>query len=439
MKNKIILLLIAVTMTLMSSAQIKVIDVSVSTTDISAVTQKRTDLNGKACALVKVEMASPQAMFQGNIVGEVAYSTSEYWVYVSPGTKQMKIMHPEQSPLLIDFPKYGISQLEGGNTYSVKLQVPSNIKVVDVDDLLRQGIEKYHKKEYEEAFDLYNKAASYNSPEAMFILSIMTENGYGTKKDSNASNNWCRRAAELGYPQAQYNMGVKYFEGEGVLKDMSEGVKWFEKGAYQGEPNSMYNLGISHEFGYGTPVDLDEAEYWYCKAVENNIDNANKALERVQSKITPPESEFKNFSLFCVKGNNTYCFSPMVWKSIPESKKKYYDKVGIFMTPQNQGPFIFSVKDEDREIAVRDAIRKFGEYMLTIDQAKFIEKNAIELIKSCVAFDIEKPSGAYWAASKNGDNFKGLVFAANDEGAVLLNLTDSSVAAVRPIINVGTE
>ena len=437
--NKFLTLIFTLNIALSSVAQIKIIEVSVATTDISAVTQKRTDLNGNTCALVKVEMASPKAKFQGNIVGEVAYSTSEYWVYVSSGTKHMKIMHPEQPALLIDFSKYGINQLEGGNTYSVKLQVPSNIQVVDVDDLLKQGIRKYNAKEYEEAFDLYNKAASYNSPEAMFILSIMTANGYGTNKDMNASNNWCRRAAELGYPQAQYNMGVKYFEGEGVLKDMPEGVRWFEKGAFQGEPNSMYNLGISHEFGYGTPINLDEAEYWYCKAIENNIDNANKALERVQSKIVSPESEFKNFSLFCVKGNKTHCFSPIVWESIPESKKKYYDKVGLFMAPENQAPFIYSVKDEDREIGIKDAVQKYGEYMLTIEQASFIEQNAVEIIKSCISFKIDKPSGAYWAVSNNDNEFKGLVFAADDEGAFLLQLTDDSVAGVRPIINVGTE
>lgn len=437
--KKILSLLLCLNLALFAVAQIKVIDIAVASNDISAVTQKRTDLNGKTCALVKVEMSSPQAKFQGNIVGEVAYSTSEYWVYVSPGTKQIKIMHPEQSPIVIDFTKYGINQLDGGNTYSVKLQVPSNIQVVDVDDLLKKGLARYHTKEYEEAFDLYNKAAAYNSPEAMFILSIMTANGYGTNKDMNASNNWCRRAAELGYPQAQYNMGVKYFEGEGVLKDMAEGVKWFEKGAYQGEPNSMYNLGISHEFGYGTSVNLDEAEYWYCKAIDNNIDNANKALERVQSKIVSPESDFRNFSLFCVKGNNTYCFSPSIWESIPEAKKKYYDKVGVFLTPENQAPFIYSVKDEDREIRIKDAIQKYGEYMMTIEQANFIEQNAAELIKSCMAFNIDKPSGAYWAASNDGSVFKGLVFAEGDEGAVLLNFTESSVAAVRPIINVGSE
>lgn len=437
--KKLLSLLLYLNLALCAVAQIKVIEVSVSSNDISAVTKKRIDLNGKTCALVKVEMSSPQAKFQGNIVGEVAYSTSEYWVYVSPGTKQMKIMHPEQSTVLIDFPQYGINQLDGGNTYYVQLQIPSNIQVVDVDDLLKKGIDRYNAKEYVEAFNLYKKAAAYNSPEAMFILSIMTENGYGTNKNMNESNNWCRRAAELGYPQAQYNMGVKYFEGEGVLKDMAEGVNWFEKGANQGEPNSMYNLGISYEFGYGTSINLDEAEYWYCKAIENNIDNANKALERVQGKIVSPESDFRNFSLFCVKGNNTYCFSPLIWDSIPESKKKYYDKVGIFMAPENQAPFIYSVKDEDREISIKDAIQKYGEYMLTIEQASFIEQNAVNLIKSCITFNIEKPYGAYWAASNNDSRFKGLVFAEGDEGAVLLNFTDSSVAAVRPIINIGTE
>lgn len=53
-------------------------------------------------------MKSPQAQFQGNVVGDVAYNTSEYLVYVSPGTKILKMLHPEQNPIIIDFSKYGV-------------------------------------------------------------------------------------------------------------------------------------------------------------------------------------------------------------------------------------------------------------------------------------------------------------------------------------------
>ncbi len=122
--KKLLSLVLCLNLALLAFSQIKIIDVSVAATDISAVSRKRTDLNGNTCALVKVELPSPEAKFMGNIVGEVAYNTSEYWVYMSPKTKQMKIVHPGQLPLVIDFSKYGIPQLEGGNTYSVKLHMP---------------------------------------------------------------------------------------------------------------------------------------------------------------------------------------------------------------------------------------------------------------------------------------------------------------------------
>ena len=42
--------------------------------DLTASTQKCVDLDGVGCASVKVEMKSPQAQFQGNVVGDVAVS-----------------------------------------------------------------------------------------------------------------------------------------------------------------------------------------------------------------------------------------------------------------------------------------------------------------------------------------------------------------------------
>lgn len=431
--KKIILIMLLGIFPSVLFAQIQVEAIVESPMDLTASTQKRVDLNGAGCALVKVEMKSPQAQFQGNVVGDVAYNTSEYLVYVSPGTKILKMLHPEQNPIIIDFSKYGIESLKSERTYTVKIHIPSNINIIDLQELIKRGHNAYSEENYTEAYSLFSKAADYNSPEAMFMLSIMVVNGRGVAKNEEIGYNWCRRSAELGYPAAQYNLGVNYFEGNGVLKDYKEGVVWFTKSALQGFHHSMHNLGIAYEFGYGVEINLDEAEYWFCKAINNGNESSPGALERVQKKIVSPESDFKHLSLFCVKGNITYCFSPDVWGTIPESKKKYYDPVGIFIDAGGS-PFIFSMKDEDREITREDAKNKYGNYLLTEPQAEVIKAICEELIVNCKKLGVNIPTGAYWIKTSNSTP-KGLIFADDEKHAFILNLTENSVAAVRPIIN----
>ena len=40
--------------------------------DLSASTQPRNDLNGNPCALVKVQLATAGAAFEGSVIGDVA-------------------------------------------------------------------------------------------------------------------------------------------------------------------------------------------------------------------------------------------------------------------------------------------------------------------------------------------------------------------------------
>lgn len=92
--------------------------------DLTASTQPRLCLTNKPCAVVKFEIPSPNAKFQGNVIGDVSYEAGEYVVYVSPDTKQLKVLHEGVLPALIYFPDYGIDCLEGKRTYYVTLTLP---------------------------------------------------------------------------------------------------------------------------------------------------------------------------------------------------------------------------------------------------------------------------------------------------------------------------
>ncbi len=80
--------------------------------DLSARTEQRVDNNGVPCALVKVQLASAGAVFEGMVMGDVAYKTSEYWVYMPKGAKRLGVKLEGYLPLLAEF-----SPLESNMTY----------------------------------------------------------------------------------------------------------------------------------------------------------------------------------------------------------------------------------------------------------------------------------------------------------------------------------
>ena len=436
--KKILLIVLDLMFTIACTAQIKIESVTENLMDLTAATQKRLDLNGSPCALVKIEMISPEASFQGNVVGNVAYNVGEYFVYVSPGSKLLKLMHPGQTPLTIEFPKYGISQLKGEVTYCVKLSVPSNIRVVDLEELIEQAKKAYFdEKDYPKAFSLYKKASEYNSPDAMFMVSLMMSNGNGVEKNEQEAHKWGMKAAELGHPLAQYNLGVNYFEGQYVAKDMRKGVEWFTKAANQGVPVAMYNLGIAYEFGYGVEVNYDEAESQYYNALQKKH-KCSEDLERVREKNSYPESKFEDFSLVTVKAGNLYCVSLAEWGKLSNTRKLYFDKIGIYMEDTTGKPFFITERNTDNEIDYQNALGKYGDQLLTESQAKAIENNTEKLISSLNNFGFRPMGGQYWISSDKG-NLKCLVFASDAPFAVILQATDDSVAGVRPIINPSTD
>ena len=91
--------------------------------DLSASQYERKDYNGTPCALVKVQLAAFGAKFEGNVMGDVSYNTGEYWVYMTEGSRELRIKHPNYLPLHITFNNYGIA---GG----VKSKLTYNLVVV---------------------------------------------------------------------------------------------------------------------------------------------------------------------------------------------------------------------------------------------------------------------------------------------------------------------
>lgn len=104
------------------------------TNDLSASTNPRGDNNNIACALIKVQLAAQGAQFEGNVVGNVEYKTSEYMVYMASGSKRVKVKLEGYLPLEVNFADYGVNVLESKTTYVLTITGVQTIVVPQLEE-----------------------------------------------------------------------------------------------------------------------------------------------------------------------------------------------------------------------------------------------------------------------------------------------------------------
>lgn len=106
------------------------------TNDISASQHERKDLNGQACALVKIQLVGSIKRVEGNVIGQVVNRDTEKWVYLTDGTKEMKIIPEDYLPLQVQFADYGIKQVKSKVTYVLTLYDPSQTGDIPVGPMV---------------------------------------------------------------------------------------------------------------------------------------------------------------------------------------------------------------------------------------------------------------------------------------------------------------
>ena len=93
-----------------------------SSNDIISLKDQRRDFNDDACALIKVRMISPLDRVEGNVVGDIVTRGTEKWVYVTAGTKELRLFPAEYLPLHVVFRDYGITDVEGKHVYILTVE-----------------------------------------------------------------------------------------------------------------------------------------------------------------------------------------------------------------------------------------------------------------------------------------------------------------------------
>ena len=100
-----------------------------ATLDLSARTNPVKDANREDCALLKIVSPDAITKVEGNVVKEVN-NAGEHWIYLSPGTRNVRIFTSHHSPITVNFPQFINSGVSSQSTYLLELQSDLPVEIL---------------------------------------------------------------------------------------------------------------------------------------------------------------------------------------------------------------------------------------------------------------------------------------------------------------------
>lgn len=104
-----------------------------------------------------------------------------------------------------------------------------------------------------------------NIAQAICLLGLCLDNGYGCPADHEKGLYYLQKAAKAGNLDALYSVGIKYLYGQNVNVDVQKGIKLLNKACERGNENAMTALG---KF------------YYFEDPLYRNIDKAKKLIKQ---------------------------------------------------------------------------------------------------------------------------------------------------------------
>lgn len=127
----------------------------------------------------------------------------------------------------------------------------------------------YHvKKDSKKSMDLLNKSADRGHAEALFSLGYLYFMGHNVKQDNAKGLELMKKAGMAGYGDASNNVGMAYLKGEIITRDYKEAQKWLEQAVSQGSVLATHNIGLIHEKGLGVDIDYEKARKLFAIAAD---------------------------------------------------------------------------------------------------------------------------------------------------------------------------
>lgn len=160
------------------------------------------------------------------------------------------------------------------------------------------------------AFELYEKAARLDHPEACYRVAVCFEFAVGTTRNFERAVHYYEQAAKLGNAGSMYKLAMISLRGAlGQPRDFKTGFLWLQKAAQRADeknPHALHELGLLYEhsqlssYTSGDPVPLNTGQAAACfrSAATQGYAPAQLRLARayeygeLQLAINPAESYF---------------------------------------------------------------------------------------------------------------------------------------------------
>lgn len=255
--------------------------------DLSARTSPREDLNGKNCALLKIWTLDNLVEIQGNNIGAVTQKDGgEKWIYLTNGSREVKLFLDRHLPIELKFNDYGIKELKSNVTYLLVLtedggrpiisSTPDEslkIKEYPAKDEFELGLSYLkglngHKIDYAKAKNFLFPSADKGNGDAQYYLSLMYSSGIGVDKNPQEAVRWLIKAADNMQIDALRELGKRYVEGRDIEKDEVLGTFMTSMAADRGNATAMNDMGYYYSKGIAFDQNKKEALRYYQMAAD---------------------------------------------------------------------------------------------------------------------------------------------------------------------------
>lgn len=283
--------------------QLTVKSMTANPLDLTASTKMRRDLNNEPCALVKVVLCADGATFEGNIIGDTKLYTNEYWVYMTDGSKMLKIKHGSYKPLMVTFADYGINSLEQKSTYTLDIDIPqataatnqqviinyapsTAVVLIDGKMLTAKNGTATAMLPADKEYSFIVAANGYESTEGTFRLkaSAPTRLNVQLYPETNNSTTTASSNTQTAAPQTSQQPQT----APDATATGKEIEKAFDNGSYlkcmelckkiPDNALAQYYIGKMHLQGRGTEKDRNKAIEWFKKSSDNDFTDAQCML-----------------------------------------------------------------------------------------------------------------------------------------------------------------
>ena len=233
--------------------------------------EQRRDLDGVTCALVRVVVpVDSHARFTGNVIGEVEYEGNEYRVYLSEGSRYLRVHYPGCAALLVDFQSLGYDGVESKKMYELVLGLPDGMRRTmsrsEYERLIARAALQQKEENFAEAVSLYEdrKRELIAKGEQGYANEVQERINYCKRRitfKQLKADRWrtalseglcCYRAqGKLGFVDSIGNVVVPPIY-EDVLggDDFKDGIAWVKKDSLWGSINTRGEVVIPYTYKY---------------------------------------------------------------------------------------------------------------------------------------------------------------------------------------------